>query len=77
MPSTLLKIKEEAFDKGQSQGPLTHRMQGVSGRSGLCSAEERRKLYIETKTNDFNVIGDYSQGTVLPGSGWVFLSDTF
>lgn len=34
----------------------------------MYSAEERRKLYIETKTNDLNVIGDYSHGTVLPGS---------
>lgn len=29
---------------------------------------ERRKPYIETKTNDFNVIGDYSHGTGLPYS---------
>lgn len=66
MPSTLLKINEEAFDKGQSQDPLTHTGWGVSGRLGLYLAIERRKSYIETKTNEFNLIDNNSCGTGAP-----------
>lgn len=66
MPSTLLKINKEAFDKGQSQGPLIHTGWGVSGRLGLCSVVQRRKPYTETKTNDFNLIGNDSHGTGAP-----------
>lgn len=66
MPSTLLKINEEAFDKGQSQGPLTHTGWGVSGRLGLCSVVQReKKSDTETKTNDFNLTGNDSHGTGL------------
>lgn len=46
MPSTLLKINEEAFDKGQSQGPLTHTGCRVSHGGWACAyCREKKALH--------------------------------
>lgn len=67
MPSTLVKINEEAFDKGQSQGPLMHTGRGGCLReAGLVLLYGEKKAYPETKPDDFNLVGNDSHGTGAP-----------